>query len=155
MEELANKHSVKIGLEGSVVVLEYEKTATLEAARMLDEILVKRFDASPGSKWALLVVIDANNPPPDNQTRDAISKAMKGHGGRVSALAYVVLGTGFRAGSIRAALVTLNLLSQSEYPKKVFKQTDDAVEWIGATAPHVLPALQLPQTKLAVAQFRS
>jgi hypothetical protein len=155
MEELVHKDSVRVGLSGSVFLLQYESTATIAAAKMLDDVLVKRFDASPGHKWAIIVVIDSANPPPDDKTRDAISKAMKDRGSRVSALAYVVLGSGFRAGAVRAALVTLNLLSQAPYPKKVFANNlGDAVEWIAATAPHVLKPADASRTKQEIEAFQ-
>jgi len=153
MEELVHKDSVRVGLTGSVFVLRYDDTATQAAAKMLDDVLVRRFDASPGAQWAIVVVIDASHPPPDPETRAAISKSMKGRGPRVAALAYVVVGSGFRAGTIRAALVGLNLLSQSEYPKKVFAQPADAVTWIAATAPQVLTSADVTRTKTEVEQF--
>ncbi|HEY3446351.1 MAG TPA: hypothetical protein VGK67_08290 [Myxococcales bacterium] len=155
MEELVHKDSVRVGLSGSVFLLQYEQTATMAAAKMLDDVLVRRFDATPGGKWAIIVVIDASHPPPDNDTRDAISKAMKNRGDRVSALAYVVLGSGFRAGAVRAALVTLNLLSQAAYPNKVFLKMNDAVDWIGATAPGVLKAFDVSRTKLEIEAFQN
>ncbi|MGC4121807.1 MAG: hypothetical protein QM765_45965 [Myxococcales bacterium] len=157
MEELVHKDSVRVGLSGSIFLLQYESTATISAAKLLDDVLVRRFDANPGAKWGIIVVIDSSNPPPDDKTRAAISQSMKGkgRGDRVSALAYVVIGSGFRAGAIRASLVTLNLLSQSAYPKKVFSKLSDAVEWISATAPTVLKALDVPRTKTAIEAFQA
>ena len=153
MEELVHRDSVRVGLSGSVIALRYEGTVTVAAARMLDKVLAARFDASPGAQWALLVVIDSSHPPPDAATRAEISRAMKGRGSRVKALAYVVLGTGLRAAAVRATLVGLNLLFRPEYPIKVFAQPGAAVEWIGATSPEALKAIDIPKTKQEIEQF--
>lgn len=155
MEELVHRDSVRVGLTGKVFLLKYESTVTMAGATLLNDVLVRRFDSTPGGKWAIIVVIDASNPPPDNATRDAISRAMKDRGERVSALGYVVLGAGFRAGAVRASLVTLNLLSQAAYPKRVFSNVNDAIDWISATAPHVLAAGDVARTKLEIEAFQS
>ncbi len=153
MQQLVHRDSVKIGLSGSIYVMCYDATPTLATAKVLEEALVKRFDAAPDAHWALLSVIDATMPPPDQVARAEMARVMKGRGTRVSAVGHVVIGSGFQAGAVRAALVGMTLLARSEYPMKVFPKPGLAVDWLGSVAPNVLKALEVQRTKAEIEQF--
>ncbi|HEU4405933.1 MAG TPA: hypothetical protein VFS43_11760 [Polyangiaceae bacterium] len=110
-----------------------------EAPRWVDGLL----EAYP-HKGGVIVIVQANAPPPSDASRSRIDRAYSEYGRGVVAGAMVIEGRGFVAASIRSVLSLMMLTSKYSYPIKTFSNVDDGAAFL---------ANKLPDASAAPAPF--
>jgi len=86
-----------------------------------------------------LCVVESTAKPPNDELRRASSDMVASHGKRLSCVACVIEGVGFRAAINRSALAGMVLLLRNKQaPVSVFAKVTDAAEWM-AQFIHVSP----------------
>ncbi len=102
------------------------------------------------ARSAFLCVVGAQTEPPEQALRDASAQMIASHQGKLTAVACVVEGSGFRAAITRTVLSGMMLLIRSAPPVRVFETTELATPWLSSA----LGGLRLSSLADAVAQVR-
>jgi hypothetical protein len=78
----------------------------------------------------VVVIVPTSVPPPDDAARDRINEAMRAAPSVTRAIAYVLVGTGFGAATMRGAVTDTLLAAKPPYPVRVFATIAEAASWI-------------------------
>lgn len=105
-------------------------TIAQEAPRWVDGQL----EAYP-AKGGVIIVVQANAPPPSDVSRSRIDRAYTEYGRGAVAGAMVIEGHGFVAASIRSVLSVLMLTSKYNYPIKTFSKVADGAAFLAGRLP--------------------
>lgn len=82
---------------------------------------------------AILVVIEAACPPPEEEARKAVQETYRALQPMVRGAAYVVEGEGFAAAAKRGALALINMTVRAGFPIKVCGTVNEALPWLQKT----------------------
>jgi hypothetical protein len=85
--------------------------------------------AHPG-RAKFLCVVEPDAPAPDDDVREASADMVNEHGDRLSKVACVIEGDGFRAVANRAVLAAMSLFVRSPVATKFFGSVDSAACWL-------------------------
>jgi hypothetical protein len=111
--------------DGHVSIREYER---------LEPMVRVQAKGCPNGLGCFVIIPEKAVPPPST-----VRQHLEGMLSRlpIRALAYLVEGTGFKAATVRAALIGLGIFQRKGYPSKVFTETDEALSWLltGAKGP--------------------
>jgi hypothetical protein len=104
--------------DGHVTIQEYE--------RMEPRVRVQA-KTCPNGLGCFVIIPEKAVPPPS-----AVRNYLAGMLGRlpIRALGYLVEGTGFKAATVRAALIGLGIFQRNNYPSKVFTSLDVGLGWL-------------------------
>jgi len=104
--------------DGHVSIREYER---------LEPLVRTQARSCPKGLGCLVIIPDNAVPPPS-----AVRHYLEGMLSRlpVRALAYLVEGTGFKAATVRAALIGLGIFQRSRYGTKVYTSLDESLAWL-------------------------
>jgi hypothetical protein len=84
--------------------------------------------AEPRGVCSIMVADPTSRLPPE-EVREASATVTRKTKATVRASATIMLGEGFWASAVRGYLATLQLMSPSGYPKKIFRYEDEGVDW--------------------------
>ena len=134
-------HHAGAGLEtallGSVLVLRYRETPTLETVDRIEHHVSRAVAAR--ERIAILVIIE-EQPVPDAPTRRGIAQLLQRHAQHAIAIAQVVRGEGFMAATVRAVLASIAMVVRPPYPMRVFAAHEDAVRWLERQGARMTPS---------------
>jgi len=127
--EIHRANGVALGLCEETLIIYYEQTPTLDAARILD-FASSYPELTSLARAFVLVVIGASARTPDASVRAAMQKTMLRHEAKTVALAYTILGFGFSNAAARAVVSGMLLFVKPKYPAKVFAAVPTASQWL-------------------------
>lgn len=130
--QLQRNDGVAAGLLGKTLVVYYERTPTMAAARTTD--IAASEAIARLEQVAVLVVIGALCRTPDASARSATQETMQRFEAQMSALAYTIIGEGFSNAAARAAVSGMLLFTKPRYPAKVFASLGAAMDWLGSVS---------------------
>lgn len=84
----------------------------------------------PG-KGAFVCIIEPTCEPPNDQLRKASVELINAHDDKLSCIAGVIEGQGFRPAIARSILVTMALLFRKRAPHQFFSDVRGAAKWVG------------------------
>jgi len=96
---------------------------------VLERLVLEQGKKHPGGLGGLVIIPSEANPPPE-EVRRAISEVLMNVGPQLCCLCWLVEGAGFRAATVRAALIGLRVFSRRSYPTRVAGDMTEAIGWI-------------------------
>jgi hypothetical protein len=106
----------------------WDERPHVHAARRFEALLLELLEAQPG-RTAYLAMLPATLALPDADVRDAFARAGQRAGQRLTCIAAVVEGAGFRAASVRAMVTGIGLMARARFPLRCFASLDEAARW--------------------------
>jgi hypothetical protein len=104
----------------------------------------------------MMVLISANEPPPDELTRRAIHESYVAMRGSIRAAVHVVEGEGFLASAKRSVITVMNLTHSFGFPIKVVSTVSDgAVKLTSLLGPSLSPGIDPERVTSAAATVRA
>jgi hypothetical protein len=126
------------------VVFPEDLYATLKA----HEAVLARRPQGSGS----IVAIDSTVAFPSEEIRRVAAEVSRKTSLQTSAQATIVLGDGFWASAVRGIMTTLTSVVPAQYPRRVFRREEEAVDWtitvLGESVPKYRPLLLAGLTQL-------
>jgi hypothetical protein len=132
-----------VGLVGPCLAIIARREPSPSIVHEVSRWVDSQLEAYP-SKGGIIVVIQANAPPPSDVSRSRIDRAYTEYGRGAVAGAMVIEGRGFVAASIRSVLSVLMLTSKYHYPIKTFSNVADGAAFLAG---------RLPEASTAAAPF--
>jgi hypothetical protein len=128
VDAIEDSEGVRARLVGGVLV--FHHYAPLVPATVPVIAKARRAALAASSHLAVMVVLSATLPAPDAKTRGLLSELLRSNDGHIVAMAYVIVGAGFAAAGMRAAVTGVSLLVRTGYPAKVFATIPEAMLWL-------------------------
>lgn len=132
-----NVRSKKLGDPGSLPVVIWRDIFVLldsGTLRVPDYALLERMALAQAYRHPFglgcLIVLPATAKPPPEEVRKTIAGVLNRTTASIRCMCWLVLGSGFRAATVRAALSGLRMLSQTPYPTHVSATAGEALQWI-------------------------
>lgn len=114
------------GSYGPLALSLWDRAATVEDARAAATLLRTMFTTK--SDVLVLAVLGPDTPPPGNDIREIISKALQEIRPKLRGSATVVEGQGFRAAALRAAMLGMSMIVRSDH--KSFATVTEAAAFL-------------------------
>jgi serine/threonine protein kinase len=151
---LVDEHpDVKVGRASGLVVIRWRGTPTPSSVAFLDAALARAIPQHRTRPFAVMPVLDALTGQPQRDARERLAAVMTRYDDAIYAAAYVVLGTGFQAATVRGAITALMLMARPTHVTKVFATVADAIDWL-ATNRSAPSSDRFPKATLAGAVER-
>jgi len=96
---------------------------------VLERMVLEQGTRHPGGLGGLVIIPSEANPPPE-EVRRAIGEVIMSVRPQLRCLCWLVEGAGFRAATVRAALIGLRVFSRRSYPTRVASDMTEAIRWI-------------------------
>jgi len=96
---------------------------------VLGRMVLEQGKKHPGGLGGLVIIPSEANPPPE-EVRRAIGELLVNVTPQLRCLCWLVEGAGFRAATVRAALIGLRVFSRRSYPTHVARDMTEAIGWI-------------------------
>jgi hypothetical protein len=114
------------GRLADVFVIRWWLSPTLEAVEEMDRVL-SRAEQTMNGRQVILPVVDTSVPSPPGDVRAALQDVIKRHDRAVQSVAYVVLGSGFHAATLRAIMTGMVLAKRPQHSTTVHASTAAAI----------------------------
>lgn len=137
------------GVYGPVLISVWDSAATVEQARSASSLLAAL--GRTEDHILMMAVLGPSCPPPDNAVRDIFAAEINRLGGRITAVANIVEGQGFRAAAMRAVLTGLTLVIRSSQQQRACATVDEGAHFL---AEHSQGRLTAAAISRAVIQLR-
>jgi len=122
-----------LGYCGRIFAVIWRNQTTVAGAQHLRSAY--RDFATPGQKYGLVTIIEADAPLPESDARDTVAEFLNGISDSCVVSAVVFEGGGFRSAAVRAVVTGLTMLARQAYPHRVFGTADEAAPWYVERAP--------------------
>lgn len=134
--------SLIMAMHGPVCVALWRKKPTRELVEIQASQLARAVERAPG-KVAFMCVVSPTAEPPDDAERSASAKMISVHGSKLSAVACVIEGSGFRAAITRTVLSGIVFIIRTPSPIRLFESVELAVPWLSGVLGQA-PLVALP-----------
>jgi hypothetical protein len=126
---------VKVGRVRDIAVIRWRATPTLPTVSAMDLALTRAIADFGGGPCHIMPVIDADQPSPGVDARNALARVVEQQDRHVRSVAYVVLGAGIRAAAQRGVITALVLVARPSHTTKVYATVEEAVNALAARYP--------------------
>jgi len=150
LESVVNGPGFASGLYGPLHLSVWDTAATVDQARKAAANLAALGRGE--DRILMMAVLGPSCPPPDNAVRDIFAAELNRLSGRITAVANIIEGQGFRAAAMRAVLTGLTLVLRSQQQEqKACATVEEGSQFL---AGHSQGRLTAPEISRAVILLR-
>lgn len=128
--EAAHSEHVSIGVHGSVLIMVWSQSPTMEDFGMVESATNDLIARTPGGIGLLIIVAEGADKPPPQEVRRRNAELVARYQGKIWGQARVIEGTGVKLGMLRFVFSTIDLLSNSSLKETTVENVADAAAWL-------------------------